>query len=50
MPGNRNVLLLTGRPGTGKTTIIRKIADEWRGRVGGFYTGEIREQGQRLGF
>ena len=44
-------LLLTGRPGIGKTTVIRRLADLLAGRaVGGFYTGEIRIAGQRQGF
>jgi nucleoside-triphosphatase len=43
-------ILLTGRPGVGKTTIIRQIADALGGPAGGFYTGEIRERGRRRGF
>lgn len=42
-------LLLTGRPGCGKTTLIRE-ATEGRDDAGGFYTGEIREAGKRTGF
>lgn len=46
-----SVLLLTGRPGAGKTTVLRGVADLLRGgRVGGFYTQEIRERGMRRGF
>ena len=45
----RNLLLVTGAPGSGKTTIIRKAADRVTG-AGGFFTEEIREEGQRLGF
>ena len=45
------VLLLTGVPGIGKTTVIRRVADRLKGRrIGGFYTEEIREQGDRRGF
>lgn len=45
------VLLLTGHPGVGKTTVIRRIAASLAGwRVGGFFTEEIRESGQRQGF
>ena len=45
------VLLLTGRPGVGKTTVIRKVADALtRERLGGFYTEEVREHGRRRGF
>jgi nucleoside-triphosphatase THEP1 len=44
-------LLLTGVPGIGKTTIIRRIADRLKNRrIGGFYTEEIREDGDRRGF
>lgn len=47
----RHVLLLTGRPGVGKTTVIRRIAASLTGwRLDGFYTEEIRESGQRQGF
>ena len=46
-----HVLLLTGLPGIGKTTVIRKVARELRKyRLGGFYTEEIRTAGQRKGF
>lgn len=45
------VLLLTGLPGVGKTTVIRKVAAALAGRrLSGFYTEEIREGGQRRGF
>lgn len=38
-------------PGVGKTTLIRKVAAALsRHRVGGFYTEEIREAGERRGF
>jgi nucleoside-triphosphatase len=44
-------LLITGRPGTGKTTLIKKLSAELEGyRPLGFYTAEIRKGGQRLGF
>lgn len=43
-------ILLTGRPGVGKTTLIRKVIDLLNKRAGGFYTEEIREGGQRKGF
>ncbi len=43
-------ILLTGRPGVGKTTVIKKIAQELGDAAGGFYTAEIRERGQRKGF
>jgi nucleoside-triphosphatase len=46
-----HVLLITGMPGIGKTTVIRRVADEL-GADGlrGFYTEEIRKEGERLGF
>jgi nucleoside-triphosphatase len=46
-----HILLLTGRPGIGKTTALRAVAERLRGRrVSGFYTEEIRERGERRGF
>jgi NTPase len=46
-----NVLLLTGAPGVGKTTVLRKVAGFLPGKVlGGFYTDEIRVGGSRRGF
>ena len=44
------VYLLTGRPGTGKTSLIKQAVTEYEGKAGGFYTEEIRSQGTRLGF
>ena len=43
-------ILLTGRPGVGKTTIIRDIAEQLGDVAGGFYTAEVRESGRRRGF
>lgn len=43
-------VLLTGRPGIGKTTIIRRFIDELNLPSAGFYTQEIRESGNRVGF
>lgn len=45
-----SVFLLTGRPGTGKTTIIREALSVIQVKKGGFYTQEIKEQGIRIGF
>lgn len=44
------VILLTGRPGIGKTTAIRRIVARLPGQAAGFYTDEIRERGRRVGF
>lgn len=49
-PVHARVLLLTGRPGVGKTSIIIQALASLRPRAGGFYTREIREEGQRVGF
>ncbi len=43
-------LLLTGRPGIGKTTIIKAVVQALGDRAGGFYTEEIRGPGGRKGF
>jgi len=43
-------LLITGRPGVGKTTVIRQVAALLGTRAGGFYTQEIRGPGGRKGF
>ncbi len=48
MPKN---ILITGRPGVGKTTLLKRLAErcgQWA--VTGFYTEEIRENGVRVGF
>ncbi len=42
--------LLTGLPGSGKTTCLKNLIDNLPGRAGGFYTEEVREGGRRLGF
>lgn len=43
-------VLLTGRPGCGKTTLIKRVVNELALSAGGFYTEEIRQGGQRVGF
>jgi nucleoside-triphosphatase len=43
-------VLLTGCPGCGKTTLVRRVVKELAQSAGGFYTEEIRERGLRRGF
>ena len=46
-------VLLEGRPGAGKSTVARRLADRLRREgvaVSGFITEEIRERGRRVGF
>lgn len=44
-------MLLTGRPGCGKTTVVCRVVGQMvERRLAGFYTQEIRRQGNRLGF
>ncbi len=44
-------LLLTGPPGVGKTTVLRRAAGELSDlEIRGFVTEEIREAGRRVGF
>ena len=45
-----NVYLLTGSPGTGKTTVIRQAVAMSKAKAGGFYTEEVRSSGTRQGF
>jgi len=47
MPKN---ILITGFPGVGKTTIIKKIIKQLSCEIDGFYTHEMREEGRRTGF
>ena len=42
--------LLTGMPGTGKTTLIRQAITQSGRNAGGFFTQEIRSVGIREGF
>jgi nucleoside-triphosphatase len=43
-------IFLTGHPGVGKTTIIKKLIEKLKIPAGGFYTEEIRENNMRMGF
>ncbi|MHC4982104.1 MAG: NTPase [Planctomycetota bacterium] len=43
-------ILLGGRPGVGKTTVVRNVIAAGIPIAGGFLTEEIRRSGQRLGF
>jgi len=42
--------LITGHPGVGKTTLVKRIVEKLPFNAGGFYTEEMREGGQRVGF
>lgn len=42
-------VLITGRPGVGKTTLVKRFV-EGLTEAAGFYTEEIRERGMRKGF
>jgi nucleoside-triphosphatase len=45
-----NAFLLSGEPGSGKTTIIKEVLRRAGSSAGGFYTEEIRLEGAREGF
>lgn len=49
----KRLLLLTGSPGVGKTTVLLKVVEALRARgysVGGMISREIRSGGSRVGF
>jgi nucleoside-triphosphatase len=49
----KRVLLITGPPGVGKTTVLTRTVDTLKGkgfRVGGMLSREVREGGVRVGF
>jgi nucleoside-triphosphatase len=43
-------ILITGKPRTGKTTLVKKIIKACGPACGGFYTEEIARGGERRGF
>lgn len=46
-----NNILITGLPGVGKTTLIKRLCEIFKEfNPAGFYTSEIRENGFRTGF
>jgi nucleoside-triphosphatase len=47
---NTKNLLVTGPPGCGKSTLIEKIVTHIDKPMTGFFTRELRDQGQRVGF
>ena len=46
----KQVCLLTGKPGTGKTSLIKQAVASLEASAGGFYTEEIRLNRVRQGF
>jgi len=49
----KHIILITGRSGVGKTTVITKVAEALKAKgykVGGMTTKEKREHGNRVGF
>ncbi len=50
MPAGKTAFLVTGRPGCGKTTLIRRLVSSVGVRAGGFYTEDFRSAGRRQGF
>lgn len=43
-------ILLTGLPGCGKTTLIKRVVNRLSTDIYGFFTSEIKEKGKRVGF
>ncbi len=43
-------LLITGRPGVGKTTLVQRVVAGLSRPLRGFITQEVREGGRRVGF
>lgn len=42
-------IFVSGSPGSGKTTLVKKVANVFND-LGGFYTEEVRSGGRRVGF
>lgn len=49
-PMSKSAILITGAPGCGKTTLIKRISRSLKAPAFGFITGEIRREGVRVGF
>jgi nucleoside-triphosphatase len=49
-PSRRTAILLTGKPGSGKTTLIQRLLTHCSLEAGGFLTREVRIGGSRQGF
>jgi nucleoside-triphosphatase len=43
-------IFITGPPGCGKTTLVKEILKELKIPAKGFFTEEIRKEGERIGF
>jgi nucleoside-triphosphatase len=43
-------ILLTGLPGCGKTTLIKRVVDRLSFDIYGFFTRELKDKGKRVGF
>ncbi|MCL4458288.1 MAG: NTPase [Chloroflexi bacterium] len=46
----KSAFLITGKPGVGKTSVIKRMVNALGWTAGGFYTEEIRVKGKREGF
>ena len=50
MSNPKPIILLTGKPNIGKTSIIINLVKGFGNLAGGFYTREIQSKGTRIGF
>jgi len=49
----RKCIIITGKPGSGKSTLIKKLSERLKYmkiKICGVFTPEIREDGKRVGF